>query len=125
MPTNDHESVIAIVDDDPEFRKALKRLLRAAGFSVEAFPSGEEFLAAADIVKPDCLLLDMHMLGISGLEVQQQLVTMGKDFPVIIISGRDEPGVAEKALACGVAAFFHKPIDGNVLLRAVDQVLAA
>jgi FixJ family two-component response regulator len=114
---------IAIVDDDSELRKALHRLFRSAGFEIETFASGEEFIRTLQAREPDCLLLDLHMPGMNGWDVQRQLTTMGSEFPVIVFTGRDQPGLPERVLATGVAAFLLKPVDGNELIRIVHNLL--
>jgi FixJ family two-component response regulator len=114
---------IAIVDDDCHFRKALDRLFRAAEFEVETFASGEEFLCSLQTREPDCLLLDLHMPGMTGWDVQRQLETTGRKFPVIVLTGRDNPNLSERVLATGVAAFLLKPVDGNEMIRVVKNLV--
>src|SRR5215471_12615822 len=94
---------IAVVDDEAPVRKALGRLLRSAGFGVTTFGSGNEFLDSLEVRRPDCAILDLHLPGLSGLEVQQKLSQQHISLPCIVITGKDEPGTAERALACGSA----------------------
>jgi len=121
--TEPPQAVIAVVDDDLKVRTALQRLFRSAGFQVKLFSSGPEFLATLPAGSPDCLLLDLHMLGLTGIDVQRQLLAVGVKFPVVLITGRDEPGLADRALAAGVAAFLVKPLEGNQLLQTVQGLL--
>ena len=112
--------LIAVVDDEEPIRKALSRLLRFAGLRVEAFPSGTEFLESLRSHTPDCLVLDLHMPEIDGFEVESQLAEAGFRIPIVVITGRDTAKDRERMTACGVAAFFHKPLDGPVLLAAIN-----
>lgn len=114
---------IAIVDDEAPVRKALGRLLRAAGFGVVTFSSGSEFLASLKVSRPDCAILDLHLPGLSGLEVQQQLSHQHISTPCIIITGKDEPGTSERALASGAAAYLRKPLDEAELLAAINHAV--
>jgi FixJ family two-component response regulator len=114
---------IAVVDDEAPVRKALGRLLRAAGFSVETFASGIEFLGSLQIRRPDCTILDLHLPGLSGLEVQEQLARDKNSLPCIVITGKDEPGVAERVRAAGASAYLKKPLDERVLLAAISSAV--
>jgi FixJ family two-component response regulator len=105
-----------IVDDDPHVCKGLQRLFEAAGYFALTLRSGEDLFQALRLILPDCLVLDMHLPGVSGLEVQRQL---GKRFPVIAVSGDDEPSLAHKALELGASAFLAKPLESDKLLRIV------
>ena len=115
--------MISIVDDEAPVRKALGRLLRASGFDVETFPSGPEFLDSLRRHLPDCTILDLHLPGLSGLEVQQRLRQENIAVPCIIITGKDEPGLGERALASGAAAFLRKPLDQEALLAAITEAV--
>jgi FixJ family two-component response regulator len=110
---------ISVVDDEECVRKALERLLRAAGHKVNTFGSGKEFLASLATGQPDCTIVDLHLPGFSGLEVQQHLLRERIGIPCIIITGRDEVGVREQALGCGVAAYLTKPLDEDILLTTI------
>lgn len=113
--------LVAVVDDEAEVCKALRRLLRSAGFDVLTFPSGQEFLQSVQNQQPDCLILDLHLPGLTGLDVQRHLVATAMRFPVIVITGRDEPGLGEKVIAAGAAAFLLKPVDDVELLGTVRE----
>jgi len=112
------------VDDEAPVRKALGRLLRAFGYEVESFSSGREFLDSLAEHRPDCSIVDLHLPGLSGLEVQQHLVQQRIDLPCIILTGKDEPGLCERALATGVAAYLKKPLDAELLLVAIESAVA-
>jgi len=112
-------ALVAVVDDEEPIRKALSRLLRLAGFKVETFASGSEFLEALPNDPPKCVILDLHMPGIDGFEVESRLTQADFDIPVIAITGRDALKDRERILERGVAAFLQKPLDGEVLLAAI------
>jgi FixJ family two-component response regulator len=117
--------IVAVVDDDESVRRALKRLLHSVGVDAETFPSGEAFLAtlsSAPSCLPACVLADFQMSGIDGLELQRRVAPTG--VPIIFVTANDDPAVREKALAQGAAAYLAKPLNGAVLLRAVELALA-
>jgi FixJ family two-component response regulator len=115
--------MISVVDDEAPVRKALGRLLRAAGFDVETFASGREFLDSLDDQRPDCTILDLHLPELSGLDVQQRLAEENIPLPCIVITGKDEPGVAERVLAHGAVAYLKKPLDAEALLAAITAAV--
>jgi FixJ family two-component response regulator len=114
---------MAVVDDEEPIRKALQRLLRAAGLEADTFASGREFLLSLSQRRPDCVILDLHLPGLSGLEIQQQLSLEKPNVPCIIITGKDEPGLRERALAAGAAAYLRKPLDEKVLFEAISSAV--
>lgn len=115
---------IAIVDDEEPVRKALKRLLVASGFQVETYPGGKEFLAATAERAPDCVVLDLHMPGMSGLQVLQALKAAHRVLPTVIITAHDTPEMSEQCAAAGVSAYLRKPLDERVLLNSISSSLA-
>jgi FixJ family two-component response regulator len=115
-------SVIAIVDDEDSVRKAMGRVLQAAGFSTRAYASGAEFLASWHFDRPDCLILDLQMPGLSGTEVQQSLSTAGARFPIVIITAHDSPNLREECMRAGAIAYLCKPLDIRALVAAVSRV---
>jgi FixJ family two-component response regulator len=115
---------IAVVDDEAAVRKALARLLQASGFDVETFSSGETFLDSLQRHRLDCAILDLHLPGLSGLEVQQQLTLKNISMPCIVITGKDEPGTHERALAFGAAAYLCKPVDEHTLVEAITSAVS-
>ena len=117
--------MVVVVDDDPHVCKALARLLRSFGFKVETHASGVEFLQTVRDHRPDCLVLDLHMPGLSGFEVQSQLSGWGIATPVVIITGQGTPEARARALDNGAIAFIDKPIDAADLLTAVNGALSA
>ena len=110
---------VAIVDDEEQVRKALKRLLVASGFEVESYASGKEFLATKH-QRADCVVLDLHMPGMSGLQVLQELRAAHSALPTVVITAYDEPQTREQCLAAGASAYLRKPLDERLLLNAIS-----
>ncbi len=117
------KALIAVVDDEADVCKALRRLLRSVGFDVETHPSGQEFLQAVRNHQPDCLILDLHLPGLTGLDVLRHLVATGMRLPVIVITGRDEPGLEDRVLGAGASAFLLKPVNDVELLGDVRKLV--
>ena len=118
--------LIAIVDDDASVCRAVRRLVRSLSMDGETFGSGQQFLDLVDAMpsfRPDCLVLDVQMPGMNGLEVQDRLATSGNAVPVIFITAHDEVGVREKALAAGAVAFLRKPFDDNLFIKTLEAAL--
>jgi FixJ family two-component response regulator len=113
------------VDDDPYVRKALERLFRSAGLSVETFASGAEFLRSLDDHEPDCVVLDLHMPNVDGYEVQAQLLRIQPNVPVIVITGHDTPESRLRALSGGARSYLCKPVDDETLLKSINDAIAA
>lgn len=112
---------VVVVDDDESVRKALQRLLRAADLDADTFASGREFLESLASRQPDCLVLDLHMPGMNGLDIQRHLVNDGLQVPVVIITGHDEPETRERCLSSGASAYLCKPLDDQTLLDAIRR----
>jgi len=103
--------------------KALSRLLKARGFEVTTFTVGEELLAACASQLPDCLLLDLHMPGINGFEVLERFTAQRMSVPVIVITGHDQPGNAERVRALGAVDYLLKPISELTLMEALAKAM--
>jgi FixJ family two-component response regulator len=119
------KGVIAVVDDDDSVRRAVSRLLRTVGMDTHSFSTGDEFLEKLSSVpsyRPDCVVMDVHMPGLSGLEVQRRL--NGSGVPVIIITGYDDTSIREQALAAGAIACLRKPFNDELLVSTVRAALA-
>jgi FixJ family two-component response regulator len=116
--------LIAVVDDEESVRKALRRLLRSAEMEADTFSSGQEFLDSVAVRKPDCLVLDYHMAGLTGLDVMSQIVKRGIRLPTIVITGHDQPGMEAKMLDAGATAYISKPVDARVLLSAITKAIS-
>ena len=116
-------TLIAIVDDEESVRKALSRLLRASGFSVETYSSGAEFLRAVEIRLPQCVVLDLRMPHVSGFDVQRALKQANAQVPVVIVTGDDAPESRADALALGAKAYLRKPVDDEMLIDAIQAAI--
>lgn len=112
-----------MVEDEEGVRRGLERLLRAYGFQVQTFCSGDLFLASLRHQTPDCLLLDLHMPGMDGFEVLLRIVALGSTFPVLVITGHDSPHTRERVALQGIASYLCKPLDGDELLEAIQASL--
>jgi FixJ family two-component response regulator len=117
------EHCIAIVDDEAPVRVALGRLLRLADYEVEAFGSGEEFLASLDMRCPACAILDVHLPGLSGLEVQARLRAAHPQIPVVFITASDDSALEDAARVSGGVRLLRKPFSSDQLLEAVGIAL--
>jgi FixJ family two-component response regulator len=116
--------LIAIVDDDESVCRAMRRLVRSLGMEGETFSSGRDFLDLLEAMPSfhaDCVILDVQMPGMNGLEVQERLAKCGNPIPVIIITAHDEVGVREKALAAGAVAFLRKPLNDESLIKTLRE----
>ena len=117
--------LISIVDDDPSVREGLISLMRSAGFATQAFASAEEFLSLAHRDDIACLILDVGLPGISGLELQSQLTATVSNHrtPVVFMTARDDEATRQRALKGGAADFLCKPVRREALLKAVHLAL--
>lgn len=117
--------VVAIVDDEKAVCRAIGRLVTSAGLKSEIFSSAEEFLRSCRERQPDCLILDLSLPGMSGLELQQQLATDRCRTPIVVVSAHDDPLSRSQALQGGAVAFLGKPFDDEALLQAVHSAMKA
>jgi FixJ family two-component response regulator len=115
--------MVFVVDDDASVRTALLRLLRAAGYDAEALDAGLAYLQHAAPTPPACLLLDVRMPGMSGLELHQKIRGTAHALPTVFITGHADDLVRHKALAGGAVAMLDKPLDKALLLEAIEQAL--
>ena len=116
--------LVSIVDDDPSVRNSARRLLRSAGLQAEAFASGDEFLQSEFMEKTDCLLLDVYMPGMDGLELQRRLREMDRRIPIVFLSAKASEEEERRAMQAGAAAFLHKPARTESLLEAIREAIA-
>jgi FixJ family two-component response regulator len=117
--------LLSVVDDDEMLRESLPDLLREFGFSARAFSSGQEFLSSNDVGETRCLILDVAMPGMSGLEVQEELKRRGQAIPIIFISGQKDEEIRKQALRQGAVKFLHKPFSDSALFEAVNEALSS
>jgi FixJ family two-component response regulator len=120
------QSTIFIVDDDPSVRKALERLVRASGFNVQTFASAEDFLACRPCQKPKdpaCLVLDVWMPGLSGINLQQEMAKAGIHLPIVFITGHGDIPMSVRAMKNGAVDFLPKPFGEEELLSAINEAL--
>ena len=115
--------IIHVVDDDPSFRTAVTRLLRAANYQVRGYASASEFLNSDPYANPGCILLDLRMPGASGLDLQQSLAQMEERLPVIFLTGHGDIPVSVRAMKAGAVDFLTKPVRREALLSAVQNAL--
>ncbi|HTP47089.1 MAG TPA: response regulator [Casimicrobiaceae bacterium] len=120
---SDDAPLLAVVDDDADVRIALTRLVSSAGFAVETFASGAELLRSIQDHEPDCVVLDLHMPEMSGLEVQTALASGHAAIPVIVITGHDTPESRARAIHLGAKSYLRKPVNDNVLLEAIETAI--
>lgn len=113
-------SRIALIDDDESVIRAICRLLRSVGLEVRTFTSGEVFLGEIQADQYDCVVLDLHMPGIDGFEVQNRLGKLHPRLPVVIITGHDTPESAQRTTEAGACGYLRKPIDGRALLDTIE-----
>lgn len=122
MPTA--QSTIGVLDDEPEMRKALQRLLACLGYHVEEYARGEDLLELVDSRRLDCLLLDLQLEGIDGFQVLETLSARQIQLPVIVITAHDEPDTAERVHRLGAVACLKKPVDRDALTSSITAALA-
>jgi len=118
-----HQLAIAVIDDDESIRRALRRLLQTSGYVVETFASAEKFLDNAAVDHTDCLILDIHLEGASGLQLQQKLLAADRRVPTVFITSHHDATSRQAAIQAGAADFLYKPIDTDTLLGSIEKVL--
>jgi FixJ family two-component response regulator len=118
------DCTVHVVDDDSSWRKSVQRLLMAAGYRVSLYESAEAFLKQEALGDIGCVLLDMRMPGLTGLQLQQRLSHLGHMLPVIFISGHGDIPTSVLAMKAGAEDFLTKPVDTDVLLDAISQAIA-
>jgi FixJ family two-component response regulator len=116
-------SLISIVDDDDSLRNSLNNLIRSVGFGVQGFSSAEAFLKSNQLHDTACLILDVRMPGMSGLELQRQLVAINCGIPIIFITSHADDNARTRALEAGAIDFLYKPFREEALLNAIHKAL--
>jgi FixJ family two-component response regulator len=114
---------ISIVDDDASVRRALDRLFRSAGCAVDSYESAEAFVEAPSADETDCLVLDVHLPGRSGLQLQTDLKAADKHYPIVFITAFDNDQSRKQALEAGAIEFLRKPLDSERLLDVIERAL--
>jgi FixJ family two-component response regulator len=116
-------SLVSVVEDDRFFRDSMRRLMRSLGYSVEAFPTAADFLASHRLAETACLIADVHMPAMTGLELHRRLVEAGYAIPTILVTAYPDEDVRARALKDGVVCYLRKPIDQEHLMRCVRAAL--
>jgi FixJ family two-component response regulator len=115
--------LVLVVDDDPSILGAVDRLLRVAGFDTEVFSNVESFLARSNLRNARCLVLDIHLNGMSGIELRRQLTLSGIELPVIFITANDSQATRKAAMEAGCVAYLPKPFPTKSLMDAIEAAL--
>ena len=119
----EQKPLISVVDDDESVREATKGLMLSLGYSAAAFPSAEDFLQSSEVSHTSCLIADVNMPGMSGLELHRRLSASGKPFPTILITAYPDERVREGAMNAGVICYLSKPFDEGDLLSCLDNAI--
>jgi len=117
------EAIIAVVDDDPSVRQGLQRLIRSVGWKAETFASAQEFLARPPTEAPSCLVLDLQLRDLSGLDLQKRMAEVGLETPIVFLTGHGNIPASVQAMKAGAVEFLTKPVDGQDLLRAIQEAI--
>lgn len=121
-PPLSQRSLISIVDDDQAFRDSLRRLLSSFGYAVAAFPSAVEFLASPKLTVTACLVADIHMLSMTGIDLYRHLINNGQPIPTILVTAYPDDRMRDQMLAEGVDAYLYKPLDEGRLIDCLRSV---
>ena len=116
-------SLVSIVEDDQFFRDSMRRLMRSLGYSVAAFPSAADFLASSRLAETACLIADVHMPAMTGVELYRHLSDAGYAIPTILVTAYPDDDVRARALNDGVVCYLRKPVDENHLIRCLRAAL--
>jgi FixJ family two-component response regulator len=114
---------IAVIDDDASVRRALGRLLRSAGFVVETFATARDFLDTGHWAQTACLVLDIHLPGMSGFELQEYLAVSGASIPIVFITAHDDASTHERVIRARPIGFLRKPFDQDILIEAIRRAI--
>jgi FixJ family two-component response regulator len=120
LPT---KTLISIIDDDEDVREAIAGLMKSRGFTVEAFPSAVDFLAGPNVRDTTCLIVDVHMPRMTGIELHRRLVEAGYAIPTILITAYPDESVRARALADGIICYLTKPCDEDALFGCISSAL--
>ena len=114
-------SLISVVDDDEAFRNSMRRLLKSHGYAVAVFPSASEFLASAFLPATACLVTDVHMPGMTGVELCEYLIASGRVIPTILITAHVEESIQQRMVSLGAECYLHKPLDEAILIECLRR----
>lgn len=123
--SNEHPSLVVVIEDDAASRSALGRLLQAGGFEAASFGSAEMFISSRPNRAPLCMIVDVQLGGMSGLDLQERLHGEGSTVPIIVITGNRAEGIRERALRAGCAAFLLKPFSPDALLNLLQSMTSS
>jgi FixJ family two-component response regulator len=115
--------LISIIDDDESMRRAIVALIRSAGYDAHGFASAEDFLGSGTVENFACIVTDIQMPGMSGIELKEHLTASQRLVPVIMITARHDPGLEEKAVASGAVCFLRKPFEADTLIACLERAL--
>ena len=118
-----NRTLISIVDDDQPYRESIRKLIMLLGYTVEAFPSAADFLASRFLQETTCLIADVHMPGMTGVELHRHLVDAGYTIPTILVTAYPDEVVRDQALKDGVVCYLSKPVDDEYLERCLRSAL--
>ena len=117
-------TLISVVDDDKSFRDSMRRLLKSLGYPVAVFPSAEEFLASPKLAATACLVADVHMPAVTGIDLHMRLIENGHAIPTILVTAYPDDSVQERMLALGVECYLGKPLEEAHLISCLRSVFA-
>jgi len=120
-----NHTLVSIVDDNQPFRESLRKLVMLFGYTVESFPSAADFLASRLVPETDCLVTDVHMPGMTGVELHRHLVDTGHAIPTILVTAYADDQVRARALKDGVVCYLQKPVDEQHLNRCLNAALTS
>ena len=120
----DSHPLVYVIDDDESVRRSIKRLLKAHGFEEKTFPSADEFLCLPRAVRPSCLVLDLSLPGMSGIDLQKEMERRKLDLPIVFITGHGDIPMSVEAMKGGAVDFLPKPFSSKALLEAVELAMA-
>ena len=116
-------SLVSVVEDDQYFRESMRRLMRSLGYNVEAFPSAADFLASPRLIETTCLIADVHMPAMTGVELHRHLIKVGYAIPTILVTAYPDDVDRARALNNGVVCYLRKPVDQQHLIRCLRVAL--
>jgi FixJ family two-component response regulator len=123
QPMPEPDPIVVVIDDDPSFRRSTERLISSAGLKVQSFESAKQFLRANRPDAPTCVVLDVRMSGMSGLDLQKELTRLGIEIPLIFITGHGDIPMSVGAMKAGAVEFLTKPFREQALLEAIQQAI--